>query len=812
VSDILSAVLTPTRLAVVLLVTLATAAATSNTGHAASSAADASQLQTETCSPGARTIAPPGSRVYPDQGNGGYTSVHTDLNLVYDAVLNAFLPGSRAALTIRAAQCLTEFSLDFERTNGVTNSATPGPSLTVNSVTVKGQPATFRFVQPTYPGDPNGQDDPDPAAHAASNTNPVSATNPNPPACSTQGSGGIGAQCPANKLVITPAAPIAAGETVVVTVAYAGRPGVHLDADGSTEGWFRSNSPANDGGIATTEPVGAMAWMPLNNHPSAKPTYTIDVTTSFDPGASANRVAIAAGRLVSTTINAPDANFPTGSRTFSWRSTAPIANYLVSVAIGAYDVSDRLSQSGILYSQSQASNITPARKALNKIALDQQESILQFLSSFAGPFPFDSMGVIVTAVTTSFEEPMQTQTTFSGGTVGGSNGQSTGTLFHETFEQWFGGSVSESSFEMTFIPKGLGQLAQHLMLAQTAAVAAGGLGTLAGDAAFDASLISRFNSTYALAGSNWTLAPSNPSTITLFTSAPRYQRPAAALLALRQILRSPATDRWIAALTQIHTQYAGGTIDEQQFEDVFHENLPNQSPACHARLDDFFTQWFDTAYPSGGGVNKPQITGPGLAGAGFYDQNGECPRRVQTVALSAIPDSPFNAPDFAVTTASSAGLPIALTATGVCAVTATATIHLTGAVGNCTITASQAGDDVYQPAEPASQTFAVTDAIALSAGGFTYNPITKRYVQTVAVTNVSAFTVAGPVSLVLDNLSPNATLLNATGMTTSHFPYINAPTGNMAPGQRVNVALSFANPTNTPITYNPRTVVGPGPR
>ncbi len=30
--------------------------------------------------------------------------------------------------------------------------------------------ATFAFVQPTYPGDPNGQDDPNPLAHEASQT------------------------------------------------------------------------------------------------------------------------------------------------------------------------------------------------------------------------------------------------------------------------------------------------------------------------------------------------------------------------------------------------------------------------------------------------------------------------------------------------------------------------------------------------------------------------------------------------------------------------------------------------------------------
>ena len=59
--------------------------------------------------------------------------------------------------------------------------------MTVQSITIDGVPATFAFKQPTYPGDPNGPDDPDPLAHAASNTNPVSATNPNPPACAPTG-------------------------------------------------------------------------------------------------------------------------------------------------------------------------------------------------------------------------------------------------------------------------------------------------------------------------------------------------------------------------------------------------------------------------------------------------------------------------------------------------------------------------------------------------------------------------------------------------------------------------------------------------
>ena len=67
------------------------------------------------CSAGAHTLAPAGSHVYPETGNGGYVSVHTDVHMIYDAVRNRFLPGNHVTLQDRATQCLTSFSLDLER-------------------------------------------------------------------------------------------------------------------------------------------------------------------------------------------------------------------------------------------------------------------------------------------------------------------------------------------------------------------------------------------------------------------------------------------------------------------------------------------------------------------------------------------------------------------------------------------------------------------------------------------------------------------------------------------------------------------------
>ena len=93
-------------------------------------------------------------------GNGGYTSLHTDVHLVYDAPSNRFLPGNHVVLTDRATQCLTDFSLDLERSSVL---GADGPDLTVQAVTVNGEPASFRFVQPTYPGDPQRPGRPGPA-------------------------------------------------------------------------------------------------------------------------------------------------------------------------------------------------------------------------------------------------------------------------------------------------------------------------------------------------------------------------------------------------------------------------------------------------------------------------------------------------------------------------------------------------------------------------------------------------------------------------------------------------------------------------
>ena len=109
----------------------------------------------------------------------------------------------------------------------------------------------------------------------------------------------------------------------------------------------------------------------------------------------------------------------------------------------------------------------------------------------------------------------------------------------------------------------------------------------------------------------------------------------------------------------------------------------------------------------------------------------------------------------------------------------------------------------------------VTSSIGLTYGGFTINPITRRYVQTVTLKNTSSTTIAGPVSLVFDQLTANVALYNPSGTTSlilpAGSPYLNVD-AILSPGQSVSVQLQFTNPGNVSVTYQARVLAGPGSR
>jgi len=160
--------------------------------------------------------------------------------------------------------------------------------------------------------------------------------------------------------------------------------------------------------------------------------------------------------------------------------------------------------------------------------------------------------------------------------------------------------------------------------------------------------------------------------------------------------------------------------------------------------------------------------------------------------------------------------------------TAAVSANFTGAVGH-TYAFFALGTDLVGNAESAKTVAESTTQIVsapacgtdvdpqvqVTRSGFGYNFATQRFVQTVTLKNISSVTIASPISLVLDNLSSNATLFGSTGTTSCAVPggspFINW-LASLAPGASASIVLQFTDPTRAGITYATRILAGTGGR
>lgn len=110
----------------------------------------------------------------------------------------------------------------------------------------------------------------------------------------------------------------------------------------------------------------------------------------------------------------------------------------------------------------------------------------------------------------------------------------------------------------------------------------------------------------------------------------------------------------------------------------------------------------------------------------------------------------------------------------------------------------------------------LSNSVSVRRSGYRYNFATARFVQSVAIVNSGADTVAGPILLALDGLSGNASLFNATGSTACAAPLGSAyltvvPAGStLGSGTSAAAVLQFNDPTKTGITYSTRVLAGTG--
>ncbi len=238
-----------------------------------------------------------------------------------------------------------------------------------------------------------------------------------------------------HELVVTPRRPVTGAFTTTVT--YAGVPRTHTDPDGSREGWVRTS----DGATALGEPVGTMTWLPSNNTPSDKATYTFAVSVPRGFQAAAN------GDLVSRSRR--------GARTrWLWSQRDPMSTYLATVAIGHFDVhrSSTTSVSGRRIPIWSFVDPTSAPTAGARALLPE---VIRFQERRFGAYPLTSAGMIVDDADVGYALETQNRPFYPGAV-------SPGTLVHETAHQWYGDSVTLSDWHDIWLAEGFATYAEWM--------------------------------------------------------------------------------------------------------------------------------------------------------------------------------------------------------------------------------------------------------------------------------------------------------------------------------------------------------------
>jgi aminopeptidase N len=191
------------------------------------------------------------------------------------------------------------------------------------------------------------------------------------------------------ELQVTPASPLDAGQTFTVTVQYSGVPGENYPPGTPqySEGWYHYP----DGVLVAGEPTGAASWYPVNEHPLDKAAYTLRITVP-------QPFEVAANGVLETTETSG------GSTTYVWQARDPVAPYLVTLAIGDFDLKTAHSADGVPVRNYFA--VGAPQSAIH--AFDRMPDMIDYYDTVFGPYPFEVAGAVVHNLRLNFA--LETQT------------------------------------------------------------------------------------------------------------------------------------------------------------------------------------------------------------------------------------------------------------------------------------------------------------------------------------------------------------------------------------------------------------------
>jgi aminopeptidase N len=234
-------------------------------------------------------------------------------------------------------------------------------------------------------------------------------------------------------------APVTEDQRYTLEIAYAGTPrpaaAPTTRSDFSTTGWTITDDNET---WTMQEPYGAFTWYAVNDQPADKALY--DFTISAPP----NWVGVANGELESRSTE-------DGRTVTRWHLDEPASSYLVTVAIGDFQMTRDESASGV-----PITFWTPRDQPRVIDGLRKTAAGLDWLEEKLGPYPFDSLGVLLVD---SFSG-METQTMITLGTTDYTT--SPEVLVHEMAHQWYGDLVTPNDWRDVWMNEGMAMYLQGL--------------------------------------------------------------------------------------------------------------------------------------------------------------------------------------------------------------------------------------------------------------------------------------------------------------------------------------------------------------
>lgn len=356
-----------------------------------------------------------------------------------------------------------------------------------------------------------------------------------------------------NKLNITLNTTLNTGDEFTTLVYYHGTPG--SSGFGSFEFSSHNGTPA----IWTlSEPYGAKDWWPVKDTPADKADsadFWITVNTSLIPASNGKLMAI---------VNNGD-----GTHTYKWKSSYPIAQYLLSMAITnyaeytnyyRYSPTDSMPINHFLYPESLNSNINQ---------LDKTPGMIEIYSEHFGQYPFLN------------EKYGHAQFGWGGGmehqTITSMGGFSDGLISHELAHMWYGDAITCKDWHHIWLNEGFATYGEGVIYEDWY-----------GKSGYDNYMFNEMNNAKYAVGSIWVQDISSVNEI--FNGARSYSKGAVVLHMLRGIVGDSTFYDILRSYTA-DPSVAYGVATTEDFQTVA-ENVSGMD------LEYFFQEWiYGENYP-----------------------------------------------------------------------------------------------------------------------------------------------------------------------------------------------------------------------